>query len=93
MTTRTHGIHVSASPLDTVADFAAKAWNGLLGRLETGIRSMRISRGEAEPLTFFEASEGPTVLSAVEAERMWAIQRDADTDPEAYMEACRAKAR
>lgn len=49
----------------------------------------------SEPATFFEASrsQSPTMLSAPETERMHEIQRSAERDPQAYMEACRAEAR
>jgi hypothetical protein len=46
-----------------------------------------------EPPTFVEADEGPMVLSVAETKQVVAIQHAADLDPEAYMEACRAKGR
>jgi hypothetical protein len=55
----------------------------------TGVKQSR------EPRTFFEASRSnaPMELSSSETRRMQKIQRAAEDDPQAYMEACRAKAR
>jgi hypothetical protein len=46
-----------------------------------------------EPATFVEADERPMSLSVAATKQMIAIQHAADSDPEAYMEACRAKGR
>jgi hypothetical protein len=46
-----------------------------------------------EPSTFAEADEGPMVLSVAETKQVVAIQDAANLDPDAYVEACRAKGR
>jgi hypothetical protein len=67
----------------------------------SGVDGSEIRRGRAprwrpasqEPSTFAEADEGPMVLSVAETKQVVAIQRAADLDPDAYVEACRAKGR
>jgi hypothetical protein len=78
-----------------------KRKGGEMKKVEAASASARKARAKAvktslgEPLTFFEASrsDAPMVLSESETARMWEIQRAAERDPKAYMEACRAKAR
>jgi hypothetical protein len=51
--------------------------------------------GEPEPQTFPESafSTAPTVLTPNQRHRLREIQAAADRDPQAYMEACRRRAR
>jgi hypothetical protein len=57
-------------------------------------RTRRRKARPQEPATFYEASRSvsPTILSPAEVTRRQEIQRIAERDPEAYMEACRAEA-
>jgi hypothetical protein len=51
--------------------------------------------GKDEPETFYESamSKSPTILTPTEQRQLSMIQAEADSDPRAYLEACRRRAR
>lgn len=67
---------------------------GSAANREAGMENLNAAGSSCgEPPTFVEADEGPMVLSVAETKQVVAIQDAANSDPDAYVEACRAKGR